>query len=123
MADELLSPEKLISRGTVAIYKDYMGRGPQNATTQLSDESSMTTCTGTLTKAEIRLVESGEADLVRTIRRKFQEVMRDDYVAMVEGVTSRTGKSFLSDHDTEKDIAIEVVMFDADSHKQNGTPV
>jgi uncharacterized protein YbcI len=106
-----MSPEKAISRGAIAIYKDYMGRGPESAQTLLTDESSLTTCRNSLTKAENRLVERGESEMVRAMRRKFQDVMRDDYIAMVEDVTKREGESFLSDHDTNRDVAIEVVTF------------
>lgn len=111
MLDERASPERQISRGAVGLYKDCMGRGPVEARTTLTEASSSTICTGTLTKAEQRLVERGEGDVVRQMRRKFQEAMRADYVAMVERITDREGRSFLSDHDTETDTAIEVVTF------------
>ncbi len=111
MTDEGISHEKQISRGTVAIYVDYMGRGPAHVLTTISDSSAMTICRESMTKAEKRLVERGEAESVRTIRRKFQDVMRDDYLRMVEGVVDRRAEAFLSDHDANADVAVEVVTF------------
>jgi uncharacterized protein YbcI len=71
----------------------------------------LTTCRNSMTKAETRLVERGEGEMVRAMRRKFQDVMRDDYIEMVEDITKRESESFLSDHDPETDVAIEVVTF------------
>lgn len=105
------SKQKQISYGIVAIYKDYLGRGPTNAQTTLTDQFAMTTLGDSLTKAEHSLVRSGEAETVREMRRKFQFAMRDEIKALVEDVTGRKAASFLSDHDTEPDVAVEIVVF------------
>lgn len=115
---ESQSREKRISRGTVAIYKDLTGRGPTHVKTELTDSAAMTICTQSLTKAERRLVDKGEAQTVRDLRRKFQDAMREDYIAMVEGITDRTAATFLSDHDATNDVSIEVVTF----AESNGQP-
>jgi len=65
-----------------------------------------------LTKAERRLVEEGEEDLVVSIRRKFQTTMRDDLVGGIEMLTGRKVVSFLSDHDAREDYAAEVFILD-----------
>ena len=106
-----MSPEKQISRGVVAIYKEYLGRGPTSARTEITAGAATTTLEDCLTKAERSLIEGGEAPTVREIRRKFQEAMRADITILVEGVTGRNTKSFLSDHDTIKDVAVEMVVF------------
>ncbi len=106
------SPEKQISRGTVAIYKEYLGRGPGSATTTITETFATTICENGLTKAEQRLVERGEHDVVREIRRKFQLAMSAEMRRLVEGVTSKRTKTLLSDHDVDNDIAIETVIFE-----------
>ena len=111
MGDEGKSQEKRISRGVVAIYLDYMGRGPAHVTTVINEGTAMTVCRESMTKAERRLVERGESESVRATRRKFQDVMRDDYLRMVEGVLGHPVEAFLSDHDADHDVAVEVVSF------------
>jgi uncharacterized protein YbcI len=106
-----MSPEKEVSRGIVAIYKEYLGRGPTTARTEITRSCAATTLEDSLTKAEHSLIEAGDASQVREIRRKFQEAMRADITSLVEGVTGRTTKSFLSDHDVTSDVAVEMVVF------------
>jgi uncharacterized protein YbcI len=109
------SPEKEIARGVVSIYKEHLGRGPTTARTELTDHVAITTLQDSLTRAEQSLIAAGEASTVRAIRRKFQEAMRPEITALVEQVTGRSTASFLSDHDTVKDYAVEMVVFaDAD---------
>jgi uncharacterized protein YbcI len=104
------TPEKDISRGIVAIYKEYLGRGPTSARTVLTDDSAVTTLQDSLTKAERSLCGEGESEIVREMRRKFQKAMRADITTLVEGVTGRKAVSFLSDHDTNHDVAVEMVV-------------
>ena len=65
-----------------------------------------------MTKAERRLTQEGEGELVVTVRRRFQSTMRDDLVGGVELLTGRRIVSFLSDHDAGADVAAEVFVLD-----------
>ena len=103
-------PTHDISRGVVAIYKDHTGRGPTDARTEFTATSAVTTVSGSLTKAEHMLVASGRVALVREMRRTFQEAMAD-ITNLVETATGRECGTFLSDHDTESDVAVEMVVF------------
>jgi uncharacterized protein YbcI len=103
--------EREISRGVVSIYKEYLGRGPTSARTEVTDHTAITTLSNALTKAERSLILRGESATVREMRRKFQLAMRKDITTLVEETTGRRASAFLSDHDTEKDVAIEVVVF------------
>ena len=105
------SPEKEISHGVVAIYKEYLGRGPTTARTALTEHAAITTLEDSLTKAEVTLVKNGQSSTVREMRRKFQEAMRADITTLVEEVTGRKTAVFLSDHDTGPDVAVEMVVF------------
>ena len=104
-----------ISRGVVAIYKDYMGRGPTDAHTEITENAAITRVSGSLTKAEQSLVADGRAHVVREMRRHFQDAMGSEMTALVEAATGREAESFLSDHDTESDLAVEVVLLKARS--------
>jgi len=110
-ATATMSPEKTVSHGVVAIYKEYLGKGADRAQTSITDRMSVTTLQGSMTKAEATLVKGGDSETVREMRRKFQRAMRDDIIDLVERVTQRECGCFLSDHDTEHDIAVEMVVF------------
>jgi uncharacterized protein YbcI len=113
----LHGPQKEVARGIVAIYKDYLGRGPSTVKTTIADDYVLTILEDVLTKAEISLVNAQEADTAREIRRKFQSAMRDDIVALIERVTDRKVAAFLSDHNVETDTAVELVTLKTD-HQQ-----
>ena len=105
------SPQKQISRGIVFIYKDYLGRGPTRARTTITDTFVTTLLEDSMTKAEKRLVDQGDEDIVRAVRRKFQEAMSREVIDLVEATTGRRGETMLSDHDVQNDIAVETVIF------------
>jgi uncharacterized protein YbcI len=107
---ELNAERREIARGVVAIYKQHLGRGAVNARTLVSDNVVTVLCEGGMTLAERKLVADGRGDAVRSIRRELQAVMEDDIRALVERSLGRESASFLSDHDVERDIAIEVVV-------------
>lgn len=102
--------QRSISRGVVAIYKDFLGRGPTSATTTITDGFVTTICRDCLTRAERRLVERGDREMVRTMRRRFQQSMSEDMIRLVEETTGRRATAFLSDHDVEQDVAIETIV-------------
>jgi uncharacterized protein YbcI len=101
-----------VSRHVVRLFAEYTGRGPTKARTTIRDNVVVCVTQDTMTKAEQRLVSEGEAELVDTIRRRFQQTMRDDLVAGIELMTGRQVVSFLSDHDAHRDYAAEVFVLD-----------
>ncbi len=109
-ADGSGSASRDISRGMVAIYKDYLGRGPTVARTSISDEMVVTVLQDSLTKAEQKLHATDRGDMVRQIRREFQDAMREDIKALVERVLGREARCMLSDHSPSPDFAVEVLI-------------
>jgi uncharacterized protein YbcI len=101
-----------ISRLVVRLVAEYTGRGPTKARTTIRDDTVICVTQDNMTKAERRLADEGETDLVVTIRRKFQTTMRDDLVGGVELLTGRKVLSFMSDHDADNDYAAEVFILD-----------
>ena len=101
-----------ISRLVVRLFAEYTGRGPTKARTMISDNVIVCVTHDTLTKGERRLGEEGEAEMVISVRRKFQRTMREDLVAGIELLTERKVLSFMSDHDAEHDYAAEVFVLD-----------
>ena len=109
-----------ISNLVVRLFSEYTGRGPTKARTTIRDNVVVCIAQNNLTKAERRLVGEGEAELVVSIRRKFQRTMRDDLVGGVEMLTGRKVVSFLSDHDAETDYASEVFVLDGQPELEGG---
>ena len=91
---------------------EYTGRGPTRARTTIRDDVVVCVTQDNMTKGERRLVAAGEAEAVTSIRRKFQVTMNDDLVGGVEMLTGRKVVSFLSDHDSVSDHAVEVFILD-----------
>ncbi len=102
-----------ISREMVALMKDYFGRGPTKARTYMRDNLIVVIMEDTMTKAELTLVRSGNIREVRDLRRLFQETIRNDAVELVQRLSGRQVAAFMSDHDTERDVAAEIFVLDA----------
>ncbi len=104
------SEAEQISTEIVKAFKEYVGRGPTHARTYITHDVVTCLLSDTLTKAEHSLVESGNGEEVRSIRRRFQETMRDDLVAIVETQLQRKVIAFMSDHSLDPDMACETFV-------------
>jgi uncharacterized protein YbcI len=99
-----------ISRAMVALFKEYVGRGPTHARAYVHDDLVVVVLQDTMIQAEKTLAEEGEEDLVRGVRRVFQGKFRDDANSIIERLTGRKVLAFLSDHAIEEDVAAEVFV-------------
>lgn len=106
------SPRKEISRGAVQIAKEHIGRGPNKVRVTIAEDAVLIRYEESLTPAERRLVADGDPDFVRLMRRRFQDAVRPDMVALVERTLGRTARTFLSDHDVVNDVGIELILLD-----------
>jgi uncharacterized protein YbcI len=106
------SVSSAISNLVVRITREYTGRGPTQARTYMQDDLITVVLRETLTKGELRLVDNGRADHVRTTRRYFQDAMRDELVAGVEELTGRRVIAFLSDNHFDPDLAVELMLLE-----------
>jgi uncharacterized protein YbcI len=99
-----------ISRRIVRIFHEYTGRGPTKARTTISEDLVVVLMSDTLLKAEKRLASDGHADQVLSMRRAFQDTMRDELTAVVEDVTGRRVVAFMSHNHIEPDLAAELFI-------------
>ena len=99
-----------ISSAIGQLQSEYYGRGPIKAQTYVSGDVVTVVLEETFTPAEKTLIARGEAQGVRDIRRRFQQVMRDQFVSIVEQATGRRVRSFMSETDLEEDISVEVFI-------------
>ncbi len=98
-----------ISRAMVRLYKEQFGRGPTKAKTEYAGEDTLIcTLENSLTRAEQRLVELGEDQRLRDIRMFFQHATEDEFRSVIESLTGRVVRAFISGTDTGKDVSCEV---------------
>ena len=101
-----------ISRALVAIFKEATGRGPAQALTYINENVILTLLRDTMTTAERTLLEEDQDQAVRSLRRLFQGVVRDQAIEAVERLTGRKVLAFLSDHAVDPDYAVEVFVME-----------
>src|SRR4051812_3252157 len=77
-------PTAEISTEAVGVLREYTGRGPTRARTMINEDVVTVLFADTLTKGERRLAENGHAERIIELRHNFQQVMREDLIAMVE---------------------------------------
>lgn len=102
-----------ISNGLVQLMSRYTGRGPTKARTAIGAGYVLSVFHDTLTKAEQNLVAAGNTAAVDFMRANFEELMHDEAVQLVEGLTGRQVLSFLSDVHAQANVAIHVFLFES----------
>ena len=107
-------PAAMISTVAVQLLREYTGRGPTKARTVVNEDVVTVLLADTLTKGERKLVESGQSARVLTLRHDFQQVMRDDLVALVEDQLGRKVIAFMSQNHIDPDLAVEVFVLEPD---------
>jgi uncharacterized protein YbcI len=96
----------------VRAFADYTGRGPTKAHTSIRDDIVLCVLQQTLTQGEKSLVRGGREDVVLTVRRTFQQTMREPLVDVVEELTGRNVIAFMSDNHIDPDIAAETFVLE-----------
>ncbi|MGI8803829.1 MAG: Na-translocating system protein MpsC family protein [Solirubrobacteraceae bacterium] len=109
-----------ISRAIVQIWHEYTGRGPTKARTTITEDLIVVMMADTLLKAERNLAADGRSDQVLSMRRAFQDTMREDLVTTVEGLTGRTVLAFMSHNHVEPDLAAELFVLVPRKHAVDG---
>jgi uncharacterized protein YbcI len=98
-----------VSNAMVRIYKERFGRGPTKARSGYADPDTLiATLEYTLTPAEATMAELGEHQRLEETRLFFQRATRNEFVQVVEQITGRTVRAFVSGMDSQVDVASEV---------------
>jgi uncharacterized protein YbcI len=96
----------------VRLHREYYGRGPTKARAHLTGDVLLVLLEETFTPAERTLIERGEAEGIKDIRRRFQRAMAGRFISIVEQATGRQVRSFMSDTDLSEDLSIELFLLD-----------
>jgi uncharacterized protein YbcI len=109
-----------LSREIVQVHSRMYGRGPTKARSYLQSDYALCVLEEIFTQAERTLIASGSSEHVRDTRTKFQDAVGDEFVEIVERITGRTVRVFMSQVDPASDCAAELFIFESDA--QPGAP-
>jgi uncharacterized protein YbcI len=101
-----------ITTSAVQLFSKYTGRGPTRGQTVIHGDTVTIVLRGQLTAGEQKLVAAGREHEVRVSRRAYQEVMRSELTAIVEGQLQRRVIAFLSDDHLDPDVAVEFFLLE-----------
>jgi uncharacterized protein YbcI len=103
-----------IASEIVRLHSEYYGKGPTKARVHDSGDVIAVVLEETFTRAERTLIERGEDEGIKDIRRRFQRVMAEQFTAIVEQATGRKVRSFFSDTDLDEDLSVELFILAGD---------
>lgn len=105
-----------ISREMVRLYKELFGRGPTKARTEFAGpDIVICSLEHTFTPAERSLAEMGEHQRLRDTRMYFQAATHERFRGVVEKVTGRKVRAFISGLDASQDVCAEVFYLETKS--------
>jgi uncharacterized protein YbcI len=113
MSQETLRGGQLASAISTAIVHrlaETTGRGPTKARTTIGQDAIFVVVQDTLTKGERVLIQQGDGALVLSMRRRWQEAMRDAATGDIERLTGREVIGFMSDNQIDPDLAVEAFV-------------
>jgi uncharacterized protein YbcI len=110
-----------LSNAMVRLYKELFGRGPTKAhTAYASSDVVICTLEESMTAAERKLVELGEHQALRDTRMLFQHASDDEFIRVVEAITGRVVRAFVSGIDTHHDVSSEVFYLEPSAGNGDG---
>ena len=101
-----------LSREIVQLHARMYGRGPVKARSYMQRDYALCVLEEIFTTAEQTLIDAGSADHVRETRNKFQEAVREQFVAIAEEATGRRVRACISQVDVGTGMAIELFVFE-----------
>ena len=108
--------EALVSDIVTRFEKEYMGRRPLETKTYIVDDMIITRLKGILTKAEMKLVQSGDRararDLIKQVRIELLESGRPILENLIRSVVRRRIQSLHSDISTTTGEKLIVFVLD-----------
>jgi uncharacterized protein YbcI len=96
-----------IAREMLRIHQESYGVGAKQVVVHIVDDIVLVIIDSDLTFSEQTLLEADKHDVVRSVRRSFQEAIAPTFYAVVERATGRKVKSFLSEMSVDPVYSIE----------------
>ena len=103
-----------LSNAIVALFKQYLGRGPADCRTYLEPDLVVVVMNGGYHAAEQTLFEAGKWHEVRQARMSWQDTMQARFVETIERLTRREVKAFMSANHQSPDVTVELFVLERD---------
>jgi uncharacterized protein YbcI len=104
-----------ISNAITKLQRDHFGRGPESVRTVIGYDHIITFLENSFIPVERTLLDAGENEAVRETRLAFQRAMEKRFTGIVEELTGRRVRAFLSQVSLEPDISVEVFVLERGS--------
>ena len=101
-----------ISNQLTRSHRESFGRGAGNVKTVIQKGFVVTFLEDIYTPFEKTMISGGHDKLVMDGRFAFQQMMRDKYPEIIESVTGRKVRAFLSQNHIDPAIAVEVFVLE-----------
>lgn len=101
-----------ISTGLVQLHSRYYGKGPTKAKTHMVNDTVISILRGGFTTVERTMIDQGRLAAVHEMRRSFQDVMEEQFTAVVQEATGRTVIAYMSQVHTNPDLAVEIFVLE-----------
>jgi uncharacterized protein YbcI len=101
-----------ISNAITKLQHDHYGRGPESVRTIVGYDHIITFLENSFMPVERTLLDAGEIDAVRETRLAFQRAMEPRFVSIVEKISGRKVRAFLSQVSLNPDISVEVFILE-----------
>jgi uncharacterized protein YbcI len=99
-----------ISEGIVALFEEFYGRAPARTKSYFEGDLVVCLMRGGFSRVEQTLLDGGRGPVVIQQRMEFQELMRERFVAVVEGATGQQVIGFMSGNQQDPDIMCEAFI-------------
>ena len=111
--------ETRIADQIALLQADYYGVAPKQARAYvIPGEIVVVVLRETFTPAEKMLIDHGDAEAIQHSRRRFQQLSREDFGAVVEQATGERVESFLSETNLENEVAVEIFLMAGEDRTQ-----
>ena len=107
-----------ISNAITKLQRDHYGRGPDSVRTVVGYDHIICFLENTFIPVERTLMEAGEDEAVRETRLAFQRAMETRFSEVVEEISGRKVRAFLSQVSLTPDISVEVFVLDRNGADQ-----
>jgi uncharacterized protein YbcI len=101
-----------ISNQLTRSHREHFGRGAGNVKTVIQKGFVVTFLEDIYTPFEKTLISGGHTQLVLDCRFAFQEMMRENYIGIVETVIGRKVRAFISQNHIDPAIATEMFVLE-----------
>lgn len=107
-----------ISNAITKLQREHFGRGPDSVRTVIGYDHIICFLENSFMPVERTLLDAGEAGAVRETRLAFQRAMKSRFISIIEEITGRKVRAFLSQVSLDPDISVEVFVLERGDAEQ-----